>query len=783
LGDLSNKSKQQLIKELKLALTQISEYQQREKLSQEVEMSLYDSQKRYRSIIDASPMGIHMYELESGDKLIFKGANAAADKILGIDNSQFIGKTIEEAFPPLKATVVPEKYKRAAKLGEPWQTEQINYEDQKIKGAFEVYAFQTAPNAMVAIFFEITERKRTEFNLKLTQFSVDRISDAAYWMGKDAKFFYVNEAACRSLNYTREELLSMTVHDIDPNFPREAWSDHWRTVKEKRAFTIESRHKTREGKVFPVEITINYVEFKGKEYNCAFARDITARKSAEQKLVTSEEKYRQLVQFSNDAIYLLYDKKFELINEKFKEMLNVTEEYVNRPDFNLMELVAPKSRPLIEERNLKLAKGEQLSPKYLFTALSTDGKEIEVEASVTYLKYKEGIAVQGMLRDISERKNIEEKLRQAQKMEAIGTLAGGIAHDFNNILMGIQGRASLLLLQPDLPSNVVDHLKGIEEYVKSATDLTGQLLGFARGGKYQVKALNINELLKKSAMMFGRTKKEIKIYEKYQKDIWIVAVDAGQIEQVFLNLFVNAWQAMPKGGTLYLQTENMDVGQQETETLQIKSGRYVKITVTDTGIGMDEGTRQRIFDPFFTTKEMKRGTGLGLATVYGIIKNHAGYITVFSEKGKGTTFNIFLPASEKIPEEEQAAEDTIIKGFGTILLVDDERVILEVGLPILESLGYRVIVAQNGQEALDIYKVKRDQIDLVILDMVMPGLSGEEVFNQMRKINPRVKVLLSSGYSINDKAKEILDKGCSGFIQKPFNVKKMSHKITEIMGS
>lgn len=622
--------------------------------------------------------------------------------------------------------------------------------------------------------------RELEQALLFTQFSVDHMADAAFWMGPDARFVYVNQAACRSLGYTKKELLSMSVHDIDPNFPAEVWPDHWREVKEKGSYSLESRHRTKDGRILPVEVTVNYLEFEGKEYNCAVVRDITRRKKAEQQLKESEEKYRQLVQLSNDAIYILYNRKFDLINEKFKELFNVSLEYVNRPEFDFIELVAPKSRPYIEERNKKSARGETLIPRYYFTALSRDNREIEIEASVTYIKYKKGIAVQGILRDVTERKRMEEKLHQAQKLEAIGTLAGGIAHDFNNILMGIQGRVSLMLLKAESPS-FIEHLKGIEEYVESATELTKQLLGFARGGKYELKPVNINELIRRSAKMFGRTKKEISIHEKFQEDISIVEVDAGQIEQVLLNLYVNAWQAMPAGGNLYLQTENIRFNADESKSLDARPGNYVKISITDTGVGMDEATLERIFDPFFTTRQMGRGTGLGLATVYGILKNHGGFINVYSEKGKGTTFNLYLPVSGKLPEEEKMAPEKVWKGSGTILLVDDEKMILDVTAPMLKGLGYNLLTAASGDEAVDIYKSSKNPVDLVILDIIMPGMSGTETYDKLEEINPQVKVLLSSGYSINEQATDILNRGGRGFIQKPFDIERLSRKLKEIL--
>ncbi|MCX5819457.1 MAG: PAS domain S-box protein, partial [Deltaproteobacteria bacterium] len=309
----------------------------------------------------------------------------------------------------------------------------------------------------------------------------------------------------------------------------------------------------------------------------------------------------------------------------------------------------------------------------------------------------------------AERDLMQAKLLQIQKMEAVGTLAGGIAHDFNNLLMGIQGYASLTLLDLDPSHPHYERLKRIEEQVQSGADLTKQLLGFASGGRYEVKPADMNDILKKSSSMFGRTKKEITIHRKYGKDLSAVEVDRGQMEQVFMNLFVNAWQAMPGGGEIYLETEDVLLNDEQAISYAIKPGRYVKITVTDTGTGMDDKTRERIFDPFFTTKEMGRGTGLGLATVYGIIKGHGGMIHVDSEPGHGTTFNIYLPASEREVIGKKTETGDIARGAETILLVDDEKMVLEVSREMLESLGYRVYAAGSGQEALAVYMEKRKE--------------------------------------------------------------------------
>ena len=338
-----------------------------------------------------------------------------------------------------------------------------------------------------------------------------------------------------------------------------------------------------------------------------------------------------------------------------------------------------------------------------------------------------------------------------------------------------------MLMKKDSSHPDIRHLKGIEDNVESAADLTRQLLGFARGGKYEVTPTDLNELVKKQNRMFGRTKKEITIHGKYEENLWHVEVDRGQIEQVLLNLYVNAWQAMPGGGDLYLETENLTLDETDVKPFAVEPGKYVKISVTDTGVGMDKATREKIFEPFFTTKEMGRGTGLGLASAYGIIKNHGGFINVYSEKGHGATFNIYLPASEKeIIEEKKSVGDTS-KGSETVLFVDDEDMIIEVAGELFEQLGYKVLIARSGKEAIEIYEKNKEQIDIVLLDMIMPDMSGSDTYDKLKEINPDVKVLLSSGYSMIGTATEIMDRGCSGFIQKPFKMKELSQKLREIL--
>jgi len=381
-----------------------------------------------------------------------------------------------------------------------------------------------------------------------------------------------------------------------------------------------------------------------------------------------------------------------------------------------------------------------------------------------------------------ERAKLSAQLQQALRMKSLGTLAGGIAHNFNNLLMGILGNVSLMLLDMSKEHRHYGNLKVIETLVRSGSDLTRQLLGYAMEGKYEVKPISLNRLVKETAETFSSAKKEIQVHYQLSEDLSSVRADQSQIEQVVFNLYVNAAEAMPRGGGLFLMTRNVSEEDMEGKPYRPKPGRYVMLSVGDTGTGMDKETLEHIFEPFFTTKGLAKGTGLGLASSYGIVKAHGGYIDVESEPGRGTTFSIYLPATqEKSKPEKKDPAPEISVGSGTILFVDDEETILDLAIQMLSALGYNVLPAGSGEEALRLYKSYQDKIDLVILDMIMPQMGGGETFDRMRQINPHVKVLLSSGYSLDGQAQEILNRGCDGFIQKPFDLTVLSGSVVEVL--
>lgn len=539
---------------------------------------------------------------------------------------------------------------------------------------------------------------------------------------------------------------------------------------------LESKNRWMDIRAYPI------LDMDGRVFRIVeHWRDITELKESQSSLVESEEKYRLLVENAKEAIFIYQDGRFRFTNHQALEMakkIGVPE--LRKP---LDEYVHPDDRA--DNPNQLQRKLSGLDPKsraLVFRVISKEGDTIWLELNTVNLTWQQKPATLNFVRDITRDKELELRFQEAQRMESLGTLAGGIAHDFNNLLMGIQGNVSLMYLGVEDDPEFTDMLQSIEDCVDSGSRLTKHLLGFARGGKYVVKPNDINKILISSADMFGRTRKSVTIHGDYESNLWTVMVDANQIEQVMVNLFLNAWQAMDEGGDLYLKTKNVVLNESFVRHHEVEPGRYVKISVTDTGIGMDDSVKRRIFEPFFTTHEPGGGTGLGLASAFGIIKNHHGIITVKSKLGKGCTFHIYLPATEERPEAlGKKASENIEMGTETILLVDDETFIIDVGEMMLKGLGYTILTANSGMNAIEIFKERKDSIDLVLLDLVMPDMGGETVFHKIREIKPDIKVMFASGHYVSDQTRVMLQSGSSDFLQKPFNIRQLSSKIRCIL--
>ncbi len=553
--------------------------------------------------------------------------------------------------------------------------------------------------------------------------------------------------------------------------------------------TFEVCLRDRHNRPVSVEICSSSILYNGKDAQIISVRDLSERKRSEEALRQSEERYRTLVENTPIAVYRTTpgcQGRLLMANPAFFEMFGVGSQE---------DLATVRAEELWFDPEGSRHFSERLMAEGSLNGLEArlkrrDGSPVwgSITARVEYRADGGEPYFDCMIMDITaqkkaegEKQALQGQLIQAQRMEAIGTLAGGIAHNFNNLLMGIQGNASLMLLETDEAHPHHRMLKRIEAQVQSGAKLTSQLLGYARKGKYQIRPLNLNEIVKETVDTFRSARKEIKVHLNLAPDLSGIEADQGQIEQVLLNLCVNAADAMPRGGDLFLETRNISRRDIHAKPYKPALGRYVLLSIRDTGTGMNKKTLEHIFEPFFTTKDLGKGTGLGLASVYGIIKGHAGHIEVDSALDQGTTFTVYLPAVNASFSGEKEIQDELWRGKGLILLVDDEDVVLEVGAQMLEKLGYEVALARSGQQALELYKGDQGRIGMVILDMIMPGMGGGQTYDRLKELNPAAKVLLSSGYSLDGQASEILERGCNGFIQKPFNIENLSRKIKTVL--
>jgi len=655
-----------------------------------------------------------------------------------------------------------------------------------LKGNLHYFEARCVPflkDQAIVVIRNITERKGAEDRLQKEvrekSIILDTMSEIVVYIDRDHNVIWANQAMHKAFNLSPETYHGKKCYEIHKREDRCPFCPSIKAMETGEPQIhpdLNSYGKRWILRGYPVRSEqgeiIGAVEI---------VTDVTESRNAEDSLRQSEEKYKLLVENASLAIVIVQDTMLKYANPKTSEVIG----YSNKEllETSAINFVHPDDLSRLVDIRQKRMKGEPVPSSYTARVIHKNGHTLWGEFAGVAITWGGKPATLSFIKDITQQKKLEEQLLQAQKLEAIGTLAGGIAHDFNNLLMGIQGYASLMLLDMDSSNPHFTKLKSIEQQVQSGANLTKQLLGFARGGKYEVKATNLNDFILQNSELFGRTKKEITIHRLFAKDLWTVEIDQTQIEQVLLNLYINSWQAMPGRGNLYLETQNINLDNGDLPAYEIPPGRYVKVSIRDTGMGMDEATCRRIFDPFFTTKEMGRGVGLGLASAYGIICNHGGIITVDSEKGKGTTFHIFLPATENQVEGEAALAPTIHRSHETILIVDDEVINIEVIGAMVKKLGYQVITAGSGQEAVTQYRLNSTAIDLVILDAIMPDMGGSDTFEILKAINPSIKVILASGYSLNELTSKIMDQGVSAFIQKPFRIEDIAETIKTVLAA
>lgn len=783
---------------------------------------------------------------------------------------------------------------------------------------------------VLAVMMDVTERKRAEAELELTHFTLNHAPVAAYLIRADGSFAYVNQNACDRLGYSRQELLSMRVRDLDPIYTEENRQALWKKLRVKGQIRLESTHRTKAGEVFPVEVRVNHLEWDGEEYHCVFVSDISESKQAQEALRESEERFRVLSEESPLGISLIsWDgRSHEYVNPAFTKMFGYRLEDIRASD-HWVELAFPdpvlRGQVLEDWRrdNTAIREGQSRVRSYqvvckdgsrkniLFRPVLTssgrnfvlyeditqqvsyekalreserryrdlvdnisdfiythdlDGRFLSInrmaaaslgylpsdlfgrkiselmlpehrddfehkylatvraqgedrgmsiyagrDGSRHYLEYKSALVhepgeepyVRGSAREVTERvladrerKRLEEQLVQSQKLEALGTLTGGVAHDFNNLLTGIQGNLNLALNSLGPQHAVSRFLDNASLAAERAAKVTQQLLTLGRRAERHIVPLSLAEPVQDTLRLLGETiDRRIDISADIAPDLWLVEADEAQMGQVVMNLCFNARDAIlhaiaaasarssaagQSTWRIQIKLRNLELGPEQVKGNALAyPGRFVLLSVSDNGCGIDGDTFERIFEPFFTTKPLGEGTGLGLATVYAIVKQHRGWIEVASQTGFGASFSIYLPAKTGpvATLDQTPAQPALRGGRETILVVDDEFMILDLATEALTSLGYQVLAASNGQMALETFERLGPELDLVILDLTMPGLSGQEVMEAMLRLRPGARIIISSGHAASGPPAQ----PAAAYLDKPYRIEELATVVRGVL--
>ena len=566
------------------------------------------------------------------------------------------------------------------------------------------------------------------------------------------RFLAINDSAVRNYLYSRGEFRAMTIEQLhSPEDVRRSQLDQ--AAPDEPVASSLWRHRRKDGTFFDAEVTTHAMTFNGRRAHLVLALDVTARERVQEALRETEDRYWDLFEHANDIVFTTDLRGNFTSFNKAGEIATGTpaEEMLKK---NIADFLSAKDLELARSmREQKMAEGGQTT--YELQIAGKDGQPVilAVQSSLTHRDGKP-TGIRGIARDITERKQLEDRLRQSQKMEALGQLAGGIAHDFNNLLGVIVGFSELLEERLRSESSLHDFAAETLKAGRQAASLTRQLLAFSRRQVLQPKVMDLNDSIASMETLLRRLIPEhIKLTFKRTDRLERIKVDPGQVEQVVLNLAVNARDAMPQGGELTVETRNVVVDSSgSAQTPHMSLGAYVLLAVSDTGVGIDKQTQARLFEPFFTTKQVGQGTGLGLATVYGIVKQSGGYISVESRAGKGTTFNVYLPQTREAVADSDAAHDSnndVLTGAETVLLVEDAQPLRRLVKLLLEERGYTVLEAQSSPDAARIAASHKGPIDLLLSDIVMPHIDGYQLSDHLRFLRPDMRVLYMSGYAVS----------------------------------
>ena len=768
--------------------------------------ALRESEQRLSLALAGADFGIWEWNLVSG-KAVWDERSLS---VLGYESNEF-----EPNLQNWKKLVHPEDWPRVSEslnlhLAGKLPTFEVEYRIMNKSGDWQwalargnVSAVdeEGKPTRMAGVFADITERKKTEEGLRNSEdkyrFLAEHASDLIWTLDLNLRTTFVTPSVEKVLGFTPEERMLQQVEDqLTPeslDFARqrlfeELSIEREQGIQEDKSVLVELDYYHKNGSIVCLQTAVTLIrDEKGIPIGLhGISRDVTELKRTQEALKGSEEKYRTVVEEAFDGVFVQNGTVITFANSRLHEMLGYEPGELEGLDHWLV--YHPYYQDIIRERAQARLRGESVPQRYEVALLRKDGTTLPGEINAKIILFENEPGIQVWIRDLTEQKLMEQRLVEVQKMEAIGTLTGGIAHDFNNILTIMNGFTEMILLETAEDDDRREDLHKILETGRKGADLVQRLLALSRKGDSNPQPLNLNLVVENSRKLLERTfPKMIQIKTVLEKDLGMVNADNAQVEQILMNLCINAKEAMPDGGRLRMETRRVSVDEDYCSAhAGARPGPYVLIEISDTGTGMSKETRDRIFDPFFTTKgwDFKKGTGLGLSVAKGIVEQHSGWITCQSEPGKGTAFSIYFPLIEESPpvQKTESLAETFPSGE-SILLVDDEEYVRDLGKRILERAGYTVINAANGKEALEIYAREQSNIGLVVLDLVMPEMGGEKCLKELLKINPYVKVVVSSGHSLTPEERDHLGAYAKGFVNKPYEMKQFLDVVKEVLAS
>jgi len=742
-----------------------------------------DRPSLFRMLLDRADDSIEIIDPATGR---FLDCTEQSYSALGYTRAEFLSLSVPDIDPLVTPPIFAQNVTRIREHGTA-TFESLHRRKDGSTFPVEVSArlLQLDREYLLAIVRDITARKQSEEALRLAKFSMDRTADAVYWIDPQANILDVNEAACLMLGYSKDELCAMTVHDLNPDFQRDMWPRFWADAQRRGTMMIETSHRTKDGRLIPIEVSVNYLAYEGKEYHCAFVRDITARKRTEEALRRSEAFFTSMVENLPNMVFVkdATDLKFVRFNKAGEDLLgHPREALIGKNDYDFFskeeaDFFTENDRQVLQSGRLMDIPEESIQTRNK-GARTLHTKKVPIFDTDGAPQFLMGIS-----EDITERKQLEAQFQQSKKMEAVGRLAGGVAHDFNNLLTVINGYSEILLnqLPPGDPLSAM--AKETLQAGERARSLTGQLLAFSRRQILRPQPLDLNDPIRSISSMLERLLGEtIVLAIDLEPNLWTIHSDKGHIDQVLMNLAVNARDAMPNGGDLTIATRNVVVTRtQPTGPGMVPPGEYVQVSMGDNGQGMSQDTLAHLFEPFFTTKPEGTGTGLGLATVHGIVTQSRGTIVVDSALGQGTTFHLYFPrfvAPLAPPQASSQGHRTI--GSETVLVVEDQDSVRNVIIHGLKHQGYQVTAAAGGEEALRLAGSLPEPIQVLVTDVIMPHMTGPVLAQRLRQIWPGLLVLFMSGYT--DQADPaFLDEPGTAFIQKPFVPSTLAKSLRELL--